>query len=44
MVVGGVFIPRDGQADPVGVANVLAKAAKQNGAKIIEKCPVKNFS
>ena len=34
-VVGGVFIPRDGQADPVGVTNVLAKAAKQNGAKII---------
>ena len=42
-VVGGVFIPRDGQADPVGVANVLAKAAKQNGAKIIEKCPVKKI-
>ena len=42
-LVGGVFIPRDGQADPVGVANVLAKAAKQNGAKIIEKCPVKKF-
>ncbi len=39
-IVGGVFIRRDGQADPVGVANVLAKAAKQNGAKIIEKCPV----
>ncbi len=39
-IVGGVFITRDGQADPVGVANVLAKAAKQNGAQIIEKCPV----
>ena len=39
-IVGGVFIAKDGQADPVGVANVLAKAAKQNGAKIIEKCPV----
>ncbi len=42
-LVGGVFIKRDGQADPVGVANVLAKAAKQNGAKIIEKCPVKKI-
>ena len=39
-LVGGVFITKDGQADPVGVANVMAKAAKQNGAKIIEKCPV----
>ncbi len=39
-IVGGVFIAKDGQADPVGVANVLAKAAKQNGAQIIEKCPV----
>ena len=41
--MGGVFIPKDGQADPVGVANVLAKAARQNGAKIIEKCPVKKI-
>ena len=42
-LVGGVFIKRDGQADPVGVANVMAKAARQNGAKIIEKCPVKKI-
>ena len=42
-IVGGVFIPQDGQADPVGVTNVLAKAAKQNGAKIIEKCYVKKI-
>ena len=42
-VVGGVFITKDGQADPVGVANVMAKAARQNGAKIIEKCPVKKI-
>ncbi len=42
-IVGGVFITKDGQADPVGVANVMAKAAKQNGAKIIEKCPVKKI-
>ena len=42
-VVGGIFITKDGQADPVGVANVLAKAARQNGAKIIEKCPVKKI-
>ena len=42
-LVGGVFINKDGQADPVGVANVLAKAARQNGATIIEKCPVKKI-
>ena len=42
-VVGGIFITKDGQADPVGVANVMAKAARQNGAKIIEKCPVKKI-
>ena len=27
-VVGGIFIPKDGQADPVGITNVLAKSAK----------------
>ncbi len=42
-LVGGVFIKKDGQADPVGVANVMAKAARQNGVTIIEKCPVKKI-
>ena len=42
-VIGGVNIPQDGQADPVGVTNVLAKAAKKNGAKIIENCFVKKI-
>ncbi len=42
-LVGGVFIKKDGQADPVGVASVLAKAARQNGVKIFEKCPVKKI-
>ena len=42
-LVGGVFIEKDGQADPVGVANVMAKAARQNGATTIEKCPVKKI-
>ena len=27
-IVGGVYMPKDGQADPVGVTNVLAKAAR----------------
>jgi len=39
-VIGGIHMPLDGQADPVGITNVLAKAAKMEGAKIIEKCPV----
>ena len=42
-IIGGVHMPLDGQADPVGVTNVLAKAAKMQGAKIIEKCPVKKI-
>ena len=33
-------MPKDGQADPVGVTNVLAKAARMEGAKIFEKTPV----
>ena len=39
-ILGGVYMPEDGQADPVGVTNVLAKAAKMEGAKIFEKTPV----
>jgi 4-methylaminobutanoate oxidase (formaldehyde-forming) len=42
-LIGGVYIPNDGQADPIGVTNVLAKAARQNGAKIIEHCSVKKI-
>jgi 4-methylaminobutanoate oxidase (formaldehyde-forming) len=38
-ILGGVYMPEDGQADPVGVTNVLAKAAKMEGAKIFEKTP-----
>jgi len=42
-VIGGVHMPLDGQADPVGVTNVLAKAARMHGATIVEKCPVKKI-
>ncbi len=42
-LVGGVYMPKDGQADPVGVTNVLAKAAKIEGVKIFEKTPVKKI-
>ena len=39
-VIGGVYMPEDGQADPVWVTNVLAKAAKMEGVQIFEKTPV----
>ncbi len=42
-LVGGVYMPEDGQADPVGVTNVLAKAARLEGAKIFEKTPIKKI-
>ena len=42
-ILGGVYMPEDGQADPVGVTNVLAKAAKMEGAKIFEKTPVEKI-
>ncbi len=42
-IEGSVFMPKDGQADPVGVTNVLAKAAKMEGVKIFEKTSVKKI-
>ena len=39
-ILGGVYMPEDGQADPVGVTSVLAKAAKMEGVEIYEKTPV----
>ena len=39
-VIGGIFMPGDGAADPSGVTHMLAKAAKLEGAKIFEKSPV----
>jgi 4-methylaminobutanoate oxidase (formaldehyde-forming) len=35
-VIGGVFLPTDGQADPANIALALAKGARQRGAKVIE--------
>jgi len=39
-ILGGILMPGDGSADPTGVTNMLAKAAKIEGAKIFEKSPV----
>ena len=35
-VIGGIFIPSDGQADPVGITQALAKGARMGGAQIFE--------
>jgi len=42
-IIGGIYMPGDGQADPVGVTNLLAKAAKKEGVKIFEKTPVEKI-
>ena len=39
-VIGGIFIPSDGQADPVGITQGLAKGARQGGARIFENTKV----
>jgi 4-methylaminobutanoate oxidase (formaldehyde-forming) len=36
-VVGGVFLPSDGQGDPANIALAMAKGARQMGAKIFER-------
>ena len=35
-VVGGVYLPLDGQCDPANIAMALAKGARQRGAQVIE--------
>jgi len=42
-ILGGIFMPGDGQADPVGVTNLLAKGARKEGVKIFEKSPVEKI-
>ena len=42
-VYGGIFMPGDGQADPVGVANLLAKAARNEGVQIFQNSPVQKI-
>ena len=34
--VGGVWLPKDGQADPVNITQALAKGARNRGVKIIQ--------
>ncbi len=42
-IYGGIFMPGDGQADPVGVTNLLAKAARNEGVQIFQNTPVKKI-
>ncbi len=42
-ILGGIFMQGDGQADPIGVTNLLAKAAKKEGVRIFEKSPVEKI-
>jgi 4-methylaminobutanoate oxidase (formaldehyde-forming) len=37
-VVGAVFLPSDGQANPSDVTQALAKGARQGGVRIVEDC------
>lgn len=42
-VVGGVFLPKDGQANPVDVTQAFAKGARAGGARIVEGVPVRRI-
>lgn len=39
-LVGGVFLPKDGQANPIDVTQAYAKGARQRGARILEDLKV----
>jgi heterotetrameric sarcosine oxidase gamma subunit len=39
-VRGGVFLPKDGQVNPIDVTQALATGAKSRGAKVFENCKV----
>ena len=42
-LVGGIFLPGDGQTNPIDTTQALAKGAKQRGAKIFENTLVKRI-
>ena len=39
-ILGGVYLPKDGQGDPANIALALAKGARQNGVRIVENVAV----
>ncbi len=42
-VAGGVFLPKDGQANPIDVIQAYAKGARMGGARIIEGVKVERI-
>ncbi|BBK42063.1 sarcosine dehydrogenase [Allostella vacuolata] len=42
-VVGGVFLPKDGQANPVDVTQAYAKGARMGGARVFEGIDVERI-
>ncbi len=42
-ILGGLFIPEDGQADPDILTKNIAEAAKLEGVKIFEKCKLQKI-
>ena len=42
-VVGGIFLPKDGQADPANVAMAYAKGARAGGVRILENVAVERI-
>lgn len=42
-VVGGVFLPKDGQCNPVDVTQAYAKGARMGGAKVLENIKVQRI-
>ena len=39
-VVGGIWLPKDGQVNPIDVTLAMAKGARQKGVRIFENTPV----
>ncbi len=42
-IVGGVFLPKDGQTNPVDTTQALAKGARTRGAKVFEHTAVRRI-
>ncbi len=40
-LVGGVFLPRDGQTNPIDVTQAMARGARTAGARVMENTPVR---
>src|SRR5262245_47123431 len=43
LIEGAIFIPKDGQTNPVDTTIALIAGARKLGAKVIERCPVRSL-